>query len=242
MTRADCFKSKIHDPKTRSHGSARHLIVTPEQLFKSTEGHFTRLGLLIRTCPDFRKRITRFCVDEAHHTKAAGMSNHGLPPFRPTWGRLGEIKALVPHAIWQGFSATMPTYILDAVESSWLRSKYVMIRTTLNQPNIIYARHRVHKSLQVLQNFECFLEKPFLLARQPNVLIFIENSDLVVSVARHLAAIIGLEYRGKNIVRHYHSLMSPEYLKQVHDEFVDSSGPCKILVTTSAEATVSDHV
>jgi hypothetical protein len=47
------------------------------------------------------------------------------------------------------------------------------------------------------------------------------------------------QYRGRGIVRHYHSGMSEKYLQQAHDSFVKKDGICRVLVTTSGQSVVS---
>jgi superfamily II DNA helicase RecQ len=88
-------------------GRARHLIVTVEQLFKSSAGHFARLGHLIRNNRIFQRQLIRINVDEAHSIHTAGIPLYGLPAFRPAWGKLDELKALLSNKIrWKAFSAT----------------------------------------------------------------------------------------------------------------------------------------
>ena len=93
------MQTNIWNPKSKEPGSSRHLIVTVEQLFKSREGHFPRLALFLRTFK-FQKLIRRINVDEAHNIYTAGLPHHGLDAFCPAWGRLGELKALLPSSIF----------------------------------------------------------------------------------------------------------------------------------------------
>lgn len=90
--------------------------MTVEQLFKSREGHLPRLYLLLRH-HHFQRHITRINVDEVHNIYTAGLSLYGLDAFRPAWGRLDELKAILPKDTrWSGFSATIPPHILKVVE------------------------------------------------------------------------------------------------------------------------------
>jgi len=76
------------------------LIVTIEQLFRTPEGHFPRMAVLLRQLT-FQSLISRFCVDEAHSFYTAGFALYGLPAFRPSWGKLPELKAsLRPSIPW----------------------------------------------------------------------------------------------------------------------------------------------
>jgi superfamily II DNA helicase RecQ len=65
----------------RTPGTAQHLIVTVEQLFRRPERHLPRLAILMRQ-NQFSKRIARINVDEVHCIHTAGLPQYGLPPFR----------------------------------------------------------------------------------------------------------------------------------------------------------------
>ena len=69
-----------------------------EQLFKTREGHLPRLALLLRN-HSFQKHVTRVVVDEAHNIYTAGLPHYGLDAFRPAWGRLGELRAILPSSV-----------------------------------------------------------------------------------------------------------------------------------------------
>jgi superfamily II DNA helicase RecQ len=214
--------------------------VTVEQLFKSPAGHFARLGFLIRRTKGFQHRIKRVNVDEAHCIHTAGLPLYGLPAFRPAWGMLDELKALLPTTvIWKAFSATFPPHILKTVTQKVLKPNYTMIHLTSNRPNTMYATHQVHGSLEDPRNYECFIQHPFDFKKQPHVLIFFDDKGLTKKVAQHLDEQLPPEFRGRGLVRHYHSGMSEGYLKHVHDSFVSEDGMCRILVATSGESVVS---
>ncbi|PBK66853.1 hypothetical protein ARMSODRAFT_1021264 [Armillaria solidipes] len=122
----DYWRIHVHNGKkdASQDGTAKHLIVTAEQLFKSREGHWTRLSLLLRD-KAFRARILRINVDEAHFLFFAGTSRYGVQAFRPCWGRLDDLKVTLPQSIlWHGFTATCPPHIQTAIEASFLRSGY----------------------------------------------------------------------------------------------------------------------
>ena len=94
-----------------------NLIVTVEQLFKSSAGHFARLGHFIRNIKIFQRHLIRINVDEAHSIYTAGIPLYGLPAFHPAWGKLDELKVLLSNKIrWKAFSATFPRHILRTVE------------------------------------------------------------------------------------------------------------------------------
>lgn len=214
--------------------------MTVEQLFKSSAGHFARLGFLIRKCKGFQNRIKRVNVDEGHCIHTAGLPLYGLNAFRPAWGMLDELKALLPTSvIWKVFSATFPPHILKTVTRKVLKPDYIMIHVTSNRPNTMYATHQVYGSLEDPRNYECFIQHPFNFNEQPHVLIFFDDKGLTKKVAQHLDELLLPDLRGRGIVRHYHSGMSERYLKRVHESFVSKDGICRILVATSGESVVS---
>lgn len=115
------WNTHIHNIKTRMPGTSRHIIATVEQLFKTPEGHLPRLAILVRN-QHFQKRLKHVHVDEAHFIYLAALPRHGNAAFRPAWGRLDELKALLPHGIpWQAMSATFPPHILKTIETKILR-------------------------------------------------------------------------------------------------------------------------
>jgi superfamily II DNA helicase RecQ len=159
-------------------GHLSTLIVTVEQLFRSHKGHFPRLTLLLRNLR-FQKHIVCVVVVEAYNIHTAGLAQHGLDAFRPAWGHLDELKAILPHSMqWAFLSATFPPHIRATVEKRLLQPGYVYIHITLNCPNTIYTTHEVMNSIEELQNYECFLAHPFSLESQLCVLIFVDKKEL----------------------------------------------------------------
>ena len=227
------FNLKIKKP-----GLARHLIVTVEQLFKSREGHLPRLANLLRN-HHFQKRVIRVIVDEAHNIHTAGLSHYGLDAFRPAWGRLDEIKAILPQTTrWCSCSATFTPLVLKTVETKVLCPSYVPIHLSSNRPNTTYAIHEVVDSIDNLQNYQCFLAAPFILEKQPRVLIFVENKALAMRIALFLDSLLPPQFQKKGVVLHYHSVMSEKYLSRSHDAFTTPTGVCRIMVATSAQSVV----
>jgi superfamily II DNA helicase RecQ len=114
-------------------------------LFKSREGHLPRLGILLRN-NHFQRRVIRIIVDEAHNVHIAGLPRYGIDAFRPAWGKLDELKAiLLQMTRWTACSATFTRLALRTVETKIMRSNYVSIHLTSNRPNTVYATHQVVK-------------------------------------------------------------------------------------------------
>jgi superfamily II DNA helicase RecQ len=229
----------IHDIKSKEAGTARHIIATVEQLFKSPEGDLPRLAILVRN-KHFQRRIGCIHVDEAHFIHTAGLGHYGGKAFRPAWAQLDELKALLPRSIpWQAISATFPSHILKTVESKILHPNYISICISSNRPNTMYATHRVISTLEEPRNYECFLLQPFVLDSQPRILIFFDDTNLASTISDHLDSKLPENLRGQGVVQHYHSGMSELYLQRAHAAFTDSGGTCKILCATSGESVVS---
>jgi len=129
------LQENVYNLKTNTSGRAWHLIVMVEQLFKAKEGHYLWMGQLIHRSA-FQKLLAQINVDEAHFIHTAGIKQHGVNPFRPAWGTVDELQALLASSIpWHLFSATWPPHICKTVESKILCSNYVSIEISSNRPN-----------------------------------------------------------------------------------------------------------
>ncbi|KAH9028011.1 P-loop containing nucleoside triphosphate hydrolase protein [Lactarius hengduanensis] len=221
----------------RTPGTARVLIVTVEQLFKSCEGHL-RLALLLRN-RSFQKHLACIVVDEAHNVYMAGLPHYGLDAFRPAWGRLDELQAIFPASVqWAFLSATLPLHIRSCIEKRLLKPGYISIHVSSNHPNTMYATHEVVNSIEDLCNYKCFLAVPFSMAAQPQVLIFVDKKWLACRISSHLDSCLPPRLQNKGIVKHYHSKMSSKYLEATHEAFTTPSGTCCVLVATSSQVSI----
>ncbi|KAL0563514.1 hypothetical protein V5O48_018553 [Marasmius crinis-equi] len=235
----DYWKENVWDSYAKRVGPYRHLIVTTEQLFKMKHGHFSRLGLLLQGQP-FRRVIARFCIDEAHFVLFAGLPRFSLPAFRPTWGRLNEIKILFPNTPFNVMTATSPPQVLRAIENAVLNKDYHTIRHSCNRPNLIYATHCVVNSLEDLNNYSFILTQPFELKKQKRVLIFFDRISLLRKVLHYLRSLLPDDVDKQKIVQFYDSCMSAQYLTQVHADFTTPGGACRVLLATTSESTGID--
>ena len=178
-------------------------------------------------------------VDEAHNIHTAGLAHYGLDAFRPAWGKLDEIKAILPQTTrWCSCSATLTPLVLKTVEAKVLRAGYVPIHLSSNRPNTTYAINEAVNSIEELQNYQCFIVTPFVLKNQPRVLIFVDNKALAMRIAHFLDSLLLPQFKNRGIVLHYHSVMSEKYLKWSHDAFTTSNGACRIMIATSAQSVV----
>ncbi|KIJ99836.1 hypothetical protein K443DRAFT_123068 [Laccaria amethystina LaAM-08-1] len=217
----DWWNANIHDATVHKAGSVWHLIVTVEQLFKSSAGHFARLGFLIWKCKGFQCRIKQVNIDEAHCIHTAGLPLYGLNAFCPAWGMLDELKALLANdVIWKVFLATFHPHILKTVLQKVLKLNCIKIQLTSNHPNTMYTTHQFQGRIKDPRNYECFLQHPFDFDTQPHILIFFNDKVVMKKVAQHLDDKLPPEYCGRGVIQHYHSGMSEKYLKRAHDSFV----------------------
>lgn len=58
-----------------------------------------------------------------------------------------------------------------------------------------------------LQNYQCFIASPFILKKQPHVLIFVDNKALVMCIANFLDSLLPPPFQKESVVLHYHSAM-----------------------------------
>ncbi|KAL1695084.1 P-loop containing nucleoside triphosphate hydrolase protein, partial [Schizophyllum commune] len=210
------WKAHVHDVGKNRPGDVQVILATPEQLLQSAEGHYSRLGQLLRE-PGFRQRVRAIIIDEAHSLYTVGLDLHGIRAFRKVYGRLHEIKALFgTYVPWLALTATAPRNMLKVIEKSILRANYTTIQLSVNRPNLMYACHQVVGSATCFDNFLCFLTRPFNLETQPRVLIAVEDSSQAVQLALFLRQHIPPAYRDKGVVRHQHSNMSPVYGSLAH--------------------------
>ncbi|KAJ8092184.1 hypothetical protein PM082_024011 [Marasmius tenuissimus] len=235
------WKENVWDGHSKKVGLYRHFIVTTEQLFKLKQGHFSRLGLLIRT-HQFRRVIARFCIGEAHFIFFAGLPRYSVPAFRPSWGRLNEIKILFPEVPFNIMTATSPPHVLRAIENAVLKNNYQTVNYSCNRPNLIDATHCAVGSLDNIRNFEFILTRPFSLAKQKRVLVFFDRISLLCKVLRHLRSLLpdDLPIDKKRVVRFYDSCMSGKFLAEAHADFTTPDGPCRVLLSTTSESTGID--
>ncbi|KAF9486495.1 P-loop containing nucleoside triphosphate hydrolase protein [Pholiota conissans] len=230
------WTKNIYSTSKPTESPVQLLIVTIEQLSKTPEGHYPRMACFVRD-PKFQKRIARMNIDEAHSFGTQGLPLYGQPAFRPAWGQLTVLKVVIPpSANWHLYSATYPLHIFDCIVDKLLRCSFDYIYQTSNRPNIMYATHQVPGKLDDVRNYECFLRAPYNPASQPHVLIFVDDKALVARIASHLDGCLPSEYRGKGVVKHYHSSMSKLYLERTHADFISPTGTCKILVATSGQS------
>jgi len=106
-----------------------------------------------------------------------------------------------------------PPHIPNTVMQKVLKLNHITIQVTSNCPNTIYVTHQVYGSIKDPRNYICFIQQPFDFNKQPHILLFFNNKDLMKKIAQHLNEQLPCEYHGQEIVQHYHSGMLEEFLK-----------------------------
>ncbi|KAJ7735353.1 P-loop containing nucleoside triphosphate hydrolase protein [Mycena metata] len=217
-------------------GQFQHLIVQPEQL-RPFNGHLTRLARLLNTSR-FAKLISRVHIDEVHFHSIAGLPRYGLPPFRPAWGALNELRLCLPKGTpVQALSGTLPPHIKAAVieHLNFNPSTFLSLKLSTNRPNTIYATHRIVGSLSDFRNLDFLISVPY--TPPLKVAVYHDDTQQCGNAAIYLDKRLPPHLQNTGIVRHYHGSMSKEYLMRVWDDFSDPNGVCQILNTTEGAST-----
>jgi superfamily II DNA helicase RecQ len=183
-------------------------------------------------------------VDEAHYIYTAGIPLYGQPAFRPAWGQLGELRLWLPkNTPFQALSGTLPRHIINCITDKLLfQSDYVPIHLSLNRPNITYATHPISGSLSNFRNLQFLIpehgDQPFDPKLIPKTIIFFDNLQEAASAANYLNSLFPETMGHMRIARHYHSVMSADYLEKMFQDFASPDGVTRILCATSGASTV----
>jgi len=205
-------------------------------------GHLPRLARLIQNDRLFRKRIVRVHVDEAHFIYTAGVDLYGLPAFRLAWGRLGEFRVkLGKTVVFQALSGTQPDHIKKKIIEHLLFNEKTLssIKLSSNRPNMAYAIHPIVGMLSDFRNLDFLVPDPYPDGFQlPKTLVFHDNVDQCTAAVVYLNDRLPQPLHSKGLIRHYHGIMSKEYLTLVYDDFRQLDGVCRILHATEGASTV----
>ncbi|KAJ7451395.1 P-loop containing nucleoside triphosphate hydrolase protein [Mycena latifolia] len=213
-------------------GYYQHLIVQPEQL-KTFKGHLPKLAALLNV-PSFAKTIARVHIDEVHNHWTAGISSYGLPPFRPAWGALNELRLRLPKGTpIQALSGTLPPHIKAAVVDhlNFDPSSYVSLKLSSNRPNTIYATHKIVGSLKDFRNLDFLVPIPY----KPllKIIVFHDDTQQCADAATYLTKRLPLELQQSGLIRHYHGECQKNILRSV-------DGACQMLHATEGASTGLD--
>ncbi|EPQ53881.1 P-loop containing nucleoside triphosphate hydrolase protein [Gloeophyllum trabeum ATCC 11539] len=211
-------------------GTYKVIIVSPEQL-GSHHGHLARFAGLMQK-QRFVKKISHVYVDEAHHIYTAGMKKHGEPAFRPAWGALGKLTAILTKGTAiQMLSATLPKHILDACRRTFaMPPDMPLFRGPLLRPNLAFATMTLSGNLQNFHNLDFLIPATYDSQRTlDKTIIFIDDRLMTDALATYINNNLPGPSRNSGIAKHYHGGVSEPYLKQVYDDFASPNGTCRIL-------------
>jgi len=199
------------------------------------DGHFSKFALILRNRDHkFVNRIKRVQVDEAQTIYTAGIAKHHQPAFRPAYGNFDTIRLLFPKTTTvMAFSATLPPHILNVVKKKMtIAPDHLLIRRTSNRPNVMYATHEAVGPLSNFHNLSFLLPSNFDFhppMQIPPTVIFHDDVKECSNAARFVENLLPVSLRNLGLVKHYHGLMSADYLECTYQEF--QAGQCRILHT-----------
>jgi len=168
---------------------------------------------------------------------------YGLPAFRVAWGRLAEFRIKLPKkVVFQALSGTQPEHIKKKIKEDLLfkGEKLCSIKLSSNRPNMAYATHPIVGTLSDFRNLDFLVPDLYPVDfRLPKTLVFHDNLEQCTAAAVYLNDRLPQPLRNKGLIKHYHGIMSKEYLTLVYDDFRQPDGACRILHATEGASTVT---
>jgi superfamily II DNA helicase RecQ len=209
-------------------------------------GHMTKFGALLRLRD--RKFVQSFKfinIDEIHTIGTCGIPKYGQAAFRPAYGRFETYRMLFSkETIVIGYSATMPPHILRLIEQKiGISTDHSLLKRSSNRPNIMYATHQIIGSLTDYRNLSMFIPPPELCLTPksiPSTIIFHDDIQGATNAALFMNTSLPSGMRGSGLVRHYHSLMSREYLEKTYQDF--QNGTCRVIHTCAGMESGIDFI
>ena len=220
-------------------------------------GHSTWLHMLLRKNTTWPKWISGVVVDEAH---MIGLWGHALgdeEAFRPAWGQLWDLQLVLPEKTpILCLSASAPSHILASMKKSLNLQDPIVMKSSVNRANQVYALHPIYGSLKDFRNLRMlisaeatitrdgqivYLSLDDYIARTPKTVIFMDDTDLLASAHYAVYNFVPLAFRAallkQGFIRLYHAGMSKGYLEKSYKMFSGQS-TCRILFASSAFALV----
>lgn len=216
-------------------------LISSEQLFPY-KGHIPRFATFLHE-PKLVKKISYIFIDEAHFIKTSGTSVDGQPAHRPSYARLGEVRARLPAGIPVALlSATLPSHVMEICTKS-LHMKpdtTTYIKLSTNRPNLMHAVIPMVGDIKNFANVDFLVPLSYHPPMAPieKTLLFIESKLKTGHLTRYLLQRFSKAWRKQRPVRHIHSGMSKAHNKEAYDSFKDPNGVCVILIATSSASNV----
>lgn len=173
-------------------------------------------------------------VDEAHCIIQWGVT-HGIhPPFRPAWGKIGEVRALLSKSIpMLATTATLQVEEVPVIERLlYMGPEMYFLNLGNNRLEIFMEmREMKHNMLGMKDLLTLVVPKSGPLK---STMVFFDNRELLHRVHDHIEAILPDSL--KKAVRVYHALRGVPGKKEVMQQFMQ--GDIKILLCTDAAGMV----
>ncbi|KAJ7572263.1 P-loop containing nucleoside triphosphate hydrolase protein [Mycena floridula] len=216
-----------------------NLILVQAKQLNRFKGHLTRFARLLGL-QSFVDRISRVHVDEAHFIYLLGLALYGQPAFRPLYGQLDRFRVRLRQNVpFQALSGTLPSHIKRIVISKLLMDESILlsIKLSSNRPNIVYALHPIVGSMTDYRNLAFLIPSDCTdLSQIERALFFVDDKKHSKGAIRFLESLLPphLLTGDRPPLRHYDSIMSPEYLQETFDDFKDPEGSCRIVFSTES--------
>lgn len=227
-------------------GAYNAIVVSPEQFFRDpSSGAVPRLLHILNTKHELVKSIKHFYIDEGHEIFFSGTERHGIPAFRPSYGKLGTIiPRLSTGTTVHVLSATLPPHVIQVIEEALFRNrKKALLQLPLNRQNIVYMTRTI-TDLGDYGNLSFLIPRHNPESRPSGVIIFFESSVRADDAAAYLNNAFHRVHptcETSRIAASYHAGLSQTCLTRVFQQFcgVCTSGEkIDILCATSCGATV----
>jgi len=223
-------------------GHFQNIITTMESMGKH-DGHFGKFALILRNRDrKFVNCIKQLQIDEAQTIYTAGIAKHNQPPFQPAYSKFDVIQLLFPKTTTvMAFSAMFPPHILNVVKKKMtIPPDHIFIQRSSNRPNVTYATHEAVGLLTNFRNLSFLLPANFNFhppMQIPPTVIFHDDIKECSNAARFVENLLPIPLCNLGLVKHYHGLMSQDYLECMYQEF--QAGLCRILHTCPGMESVS---
>lgn len=198
-------------------------------------------------------RIRRLVVDESHLVFLWGLTIGKNIAFRPAWGRIGEARIRFrDNTPCLALTATAPPQIESAIISGLSMDNPIVLRSTVNRPNITYASHPIHGTLRDFANLQFLIpdlsafdipesiSAHDLLCLFKKTIVFMDDKSLITASVFALYSRFPLWLRpllqSLGLIKVYHSDMSTGYLDNAYSSFASENGFCMILIASSGAA------
>ncbi|KAE9385324.1 P-loop containing nucleoside triphosphate hydrolase protein [Gymnopus androsaceus JB14] len=206
-----------------NNGKWQIVIISPEMLLSK---RFTD-GVLRNA--EFRKRILKVAVDEAH------VVSHWGDGFRKKYGELGMVRALLPPGVSMlAMSATLPARVRkDILAKLQYGKEYEFLNVGNDRPNVLLVVRAIEHPLNSYRDLDFIIPPNISDSKEiPKTFLYADNVMKGVDIEDHLTELLPVEMQALGIIRVYSSAFSHEYRAEVMRLF--RTGEVRVLICTDA--------